>query len=98
MYLFRPVKNNRTGTLERHFDPGSVYRVVSAFVAAVARSECTQRPLTSALMTVSRPYFRTMLTRQTSPKSRSGWGMPTLAPLDFTTRAKASPRTARHFT
>jgi integrase/recombinase XerD len=24
--LFRPVKNNRTGTLERHLDPGSVYR------------------------------------------------------------------------
>jgi len=24
--LFRPVKNNRTGTLNRHLDPGSVYR------------------------------------------------------------------------
>lgn len=24
--LFRPVRNNRTGTLERHLDPGSVYR------------------------------------------------------------------------
>jgi site-specific recombinase XerD len=24
--LFRPVVNNRTGTLERHLDPGSVYR------------------------------------------------------------------------
>jgi site-specific recombinase XerD len=24
--LFRPVKNNRTGTLDRHLDPGSVYR------------------------------------------------------------------------
>jgi site-specific recombinase XerD len=24
--LFRPVKNNRTGSLERHLDPGSVYR------------------------------------------------------------------------
>jgi integrase/recombinase XerD len=24
--LFRPVKNNRTGTLQRHLDPGSVYR------------------------------------------------------------------------
>jgi integrase/recombinase XerD len=24
--LFRPVKNNRTGTLEKHLDPGSVYR------------------------------------------------------------------------
>jgi integrase/recombinase XerD len=23
---FRPVKNNRTGTLEKHLDPGSVYR------------------------------------------------------------------------
>ena len=33
----------------------------SALVAAVARSECTQRPFTSALMPVSRPYFRTML-------------------------------------
>ncbi len=28
-----------------------------AFVAAVARIECTHRPLTSALMPVSRPYF-----------------------------------------
>jgi hypothetical protein len=32
-----------------------------ALVAAVARSECPQRPFTSALMPVSRPYFRTML-------------------------------------
>jgi integrase/recombinase XerD len=24
--LFRPVKNNRTGTLERPLDPGSIYR------------------------------------------------------------------------
>ena len=24
--LFRPVTNNRTGTLDRHLDPGSVYR------------------------------------------------------------------------
>jgi integrase/recombinase XerD len=24
--LFRPVKNNRTGTLNKHLDPGSVYR------------------------------------------------------------------------
>jgi integrase/recombinase XerD len=24
--LFRPVKNNRTGTLQRHLDPGSIYR------------------------------------------------------------------------
>ena len=26
--LFRPVKNNRTGTLNRHLDPGSLYRSV----------------------------------------------------------------------
>lgn len=26
--LFRPVKNNRTGTLDRHLDPGSIYRNV----------------------------------------------------------------------
>jgi site-specific recombinase XerD len=26
--LFRPVKNNRTGTLNRHLDPGSIYRNV----------------------------------------------------------------------
>jgi integrase/recombinase XerD len=24
--LFRPVKNNRTGDLDRHLDPGSIYR------------------------------------------------------------------------
>ena len=24
--LFRPVKNNRTGTLEKHLDPDSIYR------------------------------------------------------------------------
>jgi hypothetical protein len=23
--LFRPVANNRTGTLDRHLDPGSIY-------------------------------------------------------------------------
>lgn len=28
--LFRPVVNNRTGTLERHLDPGSVYRNIDA--------------------------------------------------------------------
>ena len=26
--LFRPVANNRTGTLDRHRDPGSIYRNV----------------------------------------------------------------------
>src|SRR5271165_5098668 len=31
-----------------------------AFVAAVARSECTHSPLTSALTPVSKPYFRTI--------------------------------------
>lgn len=30
--LFRPVKNNRTGTLEKHLEPGSVYRnIVSKY-------------------------------------------------------------------
>jgi integrase/recombinase XerD len=24
--LFRPVKNNRTGVLDKHLDPGSIYR------------------------------------------------------------------------
>jgi integrase len=24
--LFRPVRNNRTGTLDKHLDPGSIYR------------------------------------------------------------------------
>jgi hypothetical protein len=33
----------------------------SALVAAVARRECTHSPFTSAVMPVSRPYFRTML-------------------------------------
>ena len=28
--LFRPVKNNRTGTLDKHLDPGSVYRNIVA--------------------------------------------------------------------
>lgn len=33
--LFRPVKNNRTGTLEKHLDPGSVYRnIVSKYARA----------------------------------------------------------------
>jgi site-specific recombinase XerD len=27
--LFRPVKNNRTGTLDKHLDPGSIYRNIS---------------------------------------------------------------------
>ena len=26
--LFRPVANNRTGTLDKHLDPGSIYRNV----------------------------------------------------------------------
>src|SRR5271165_1672663 len=26
--LFRPVKNNRTGTLDKHLEPGSIYRNV----------------------------------------------------------------------
>ncbi len=30
--LFRPVKNNRTGTLDKHLDPGSIYRnIVSKY-------------------------------------------------------------------
>lgn len=28
--LFRPVKNNRTGTLDKHLDPGSIYKNVVA--------------------------------------------------------------------
>jgi integrase/recombinase XerD len=28
--LFRPVKNNRTGTLDKHLDPGSIYRNIVA--------------------------------------------------------------------
>ena len=28
--LFRPVKNNRTGTLNKHLDPGSIYKNVIA--------------------------------------------------------------------
>lgn len=33
--LFRPVKNNRTGTLEKHLEPGSIYRNVVAKYARV---------------------------------------------------------------
>jgi integrase len=30
--LFRPVKNNRTGTLDKHLDPGAIYRnIVSKY-------------------------------------------------------------------
>lgn len=33
--LFRPVANNRTGTLDRHLDPGSIYRnIVIKYVRA----------------------------------------------------------------
>lgn len=33
--LFRPVTNNRTGTLERHLDSGSIYRNIVMKYAAL---------------------------------------------------------------
>jgi hypothetical protein len=38
--LFRPVKNNRTGTLDRHLDPGSIYRnIVSKYGREIRRAK-----------------------------------------------------------
>jgi integrase/recombinase XerD len=94
--LFRPVKNNRTGTLEKHLEPGSVYRNiiikygretgVSAEVSGLCATRC------------GRPVQRMLLgTGRTLRKSRNGLAMRMSPPHAFTTGARANQRTARHF-
>ena len=87
---------NRTGTLEKHLEPGSVYRnIVRKYghdtgINAEVNGLCVHSLRAMAARMPSR-------TRRTSPRSRNGSGMPTSQLPASTTGAKVNLRTARRF-
>ena len=86
--LFRPVRNNRTGRLERAITADGVYKLVRAYSAQSAsrsaRMRCARRP----------PPTRSTM-RPTSPRCRNGSATPTSPPPGSTTTVERGPRTAR---
>ena len=94
--LFRPVKNNRTGTLNKHLEPGSVYRNIvvkyerDTGIHVEVNGLCVHSMRATAATNNSQ-------TRRTSPRSRSGSGTQTCPLPASTTGERASQRTARHF-
>ena len=94
--LFRPVKNNRTGTLDRHLDPGSVYRNI--VVKYGRETGIAPRSTASACIRCARrPRPTPFRMNPTSPRSRNGSATRTSPPRASTTGARASRRTARRF-
>jgi integrase/recombinase XerD len=89
--LFRPVKNNVTGELDRPLNPNSVYRnIVQKYgletrVSAQVNGLCVHS-LRATAATNPSPM------RPTLPKSRSGWDTPTFPPRGFTTGARRDQR------
>jgi len=92
--LFRPVKTNRTGTLDKHLEPGSVYRNI---VQKYGRATGIDAEVIGLCVHSLRATAATnALTHgQTSPRSRNGSGTRISARRDFTTDGAASPRTAQ---
>jgi len=83
--LFRPIRNNRTGRLDKALTPDGVYRLVRGYSAgSVSRSaptRCARRP----------PPTRST-TRPTSPRCRNGSATPTSPPPASTITARAQHR------
>ena len=88
--LFRPIRNNRTGRLDKALDPDMVYRLVRGNIqrnsaSRSAPTRCGRRP----------PPMRSII-RPTSPRCRSGSATPTSAPPASMIIARSGRRTARH--
>jgi integrase/recombinase XerD len=84
--LFRPMRNNRTGRLERAITPDGIYKLVRAYSAQLGfkiGAHARQR----------RPMRSTM--RRISPKCRSGWATRTSPPRASTITAGHGPRIVR---
>ena len=92
--LFRPVVNNRTGQLDRHLDPGSIYRnIVMKYAKATGISgEAIGVCVHSMRATAA---TNALQTRRTLPRCRNGWDT-LMSPLPAsTTGGRRGRRTAR---
>src|SRR5207244_9003363 len=94
--LFRPVKNNRTGRLDRHLDPASVYQIL---FASTAWKPASAPWLWACVCIRCVPRQQQKLYRMTPilPRFRSGWGTLTYPRHACMTGARASPKTVRLF-
>jgi site-specific recombinase XerD len=94
--LFRPVANNRTGTLDKHLDPGSIYQnIVMKYAKATGISG-------EAIGVCVHSMRATAATNALSneadiEKDRSGSAMLTFLRLGSTTAARPGRKIARHF-
>jgi hypothetical protein len=86
--LFRPVRNNATGALDKAITPDGVYKLVRAYSAELGFAIGAR-----ALRATARP--RRSTTRPTLAKCRSGLGTLTSPPREFTITAAPVRRTAR---
>jgi site-specific recombinase XerC len=94
--LFRPVKNNRTGTLEKHLEPGSIYRNIVRKYGA--RPASTRKSTGCACIRRARLRRPTLFrTKPTSARFRNGSAMQMSPRRGFMTAARASRRTAPRF-
>ena len=73
--LFRPMVNNRTGTLDQHLDPGSVYRNIVIKYAKATGVSAEASGFVSIRCARRRRPMRSH-TRRTSPRCRNGLGTP----------------------
>lgn len=94
--LFRPVRNNRTGELERPLNPNSLYRNIirkygqetglNIEVNGLCVHRCGRQP----------PPMRSPM-KPILPRCRSGWAMPTSLPSASTIGGKQGQKTVQHF-
>ena len=91
--LFRPVRNNRTGTLENGITGDGVYRMVKAYAAAAeihVDGLCLHALRATAAPTPSS-------TPRTSHTSRSGWAHANIATTRLYDRRKSRPEDSPTF-
>jgi integrase/recombinase XerD len=86
--LFRPVKNNTTGTLEGALTPDGVYKLVRGYSAKLG-FEISAHALRATAAT------NALDNQADSPKCRSGWGTPTSPLRASTIIGRPDPRTVR---
>jgi len=94
--LFRPVKNNRTGDLDRHLDPGSIYRNVVLHYAKTLGMDTEVIGL--CVHSLRATAATNALSHEADIAKVQEWlGHANVSTTAFTTAARASRRTARHF-
>ena len=95
--LFRPVANNRTGTLDKHLDPGSVYQNI---VRKYGRETGINAEVVGLCVHSLRATAATnALSNEADIAKVQDWlGTPMFPLPASTTGAIASRRIARHFT